>query len=57
LTAPALLTLAAEEVADGIDMDGETLATLILLRKELRRAEHAVDAMIDRFANAMRGSN
>ena len=53
LTAPALLTLAAGEVADGLDMADETIEHLILLRKELRRAEQMVDMLIEDRAQKM----
>jgi hypothetical protein len=46
LSAPALLTLAAREVADGEDMEEETLPQLILLLRELRAAEKAVEQRV-----------
>lgn len=54
LSAPALLTLAAEEVADGVDMEPETIEQLVLLRRMLRRAETKVDTLIEERANQMR---
>ena len=43
LSAPALLTLAAREVADGEDLPDETLPQLILLLRELRAAEKTIE--------------
>jgi hypothetical protein len=43
LSAPALLTLAAREVADGEDLAQETLPQLVLLLREIRAAERTVE--------------
>jgi hypothetical protein len=51
LSAPALLTLAAEEVAEGVDMDSETIEQLVLLRKHLHKAEKEVNRRIEELAH------
>jgi hypothetical protein len=51
LSAPALLTLAAREVADGEDMAEETLPQLILLLRELRAAEKAIEQRVSELTN------
>jgi hypothetical protein len=53
LSAPALLTLAASEVADGEDLDDETLAQLVLLLRELRAAEQVIENRMARLTNRM----
>jgi hypothetical protein len=53
LSAPALLTLAAGEVADGEDLDEETLPQLVLLLRELRAAEHMVEQRVSTLTDAM----
>jgi hypothetical protein len=53
LPAPALLTLAAREVADGEDLETETLPQLVLLLKELRAAEHEIEKRLAHLAHAM----
>lgn len=53
LSAPALLTLAAREVADGQDLDEETLAQLVLLLRELRAAEGTIEERIARLTSVM----
>lgn len=51
LSSPELLTLAANELAAGTDIEGETIEQLVLLRKYLRAAEKLVDARIEQLAS------
>ncbi len=53
LSAPALLTLAAREVADGEDMEEETLPQLVLLLRELRAAERSIEMRVSALTDAM----
>jgi hypothetical protein len=53
LSAPALLTLAAREVADGEDLDEETLPQMVLLLRELRAAEQVVENRMARLTSRM----
>ena len=55
LPSPALLTLAAEEVARGEDMDAETIGQLVLLRRALSAAAQTVDSWISYRARLMAG--
>lgn len=53
LSAPALLTLAAREVADGQDLEEERLPQLVLLLREIRAAERAVEERISHVTDRM----
>lgn len=58
LSAPALLTLAAREVADGDDLEPESLTQLLLLLRELRAAERTIEDRVSELTRRMtdRGS-
>jgi hypothetical protein len=53
LSAPALLTLAAREVADGDDLDRETVPQLMLLLRELRAAERTIENRVSELTHRM----
>jgi hypothetical protein len=53
LSAPALLTLAAREVADGQDLESETLSQMLLLLRELRAAEATIEQRIAHVTQSM----
>jgi hypothetical protein len=53
LSAPALLTLAAREVADEEDLEQETFPQLVLLLRELRAAEQAIEKRLSELSSAM----
>jgi hypothetical protein len=53
LSAPALLTLAAREVADGEDLEEETLPQLVLLLRELRAAERTIERRVSELTDLM----
>jgi hypothetical protein len=53
LSAPALLTLAAREVADGEDLESETLSQMLLLLRELRAAEATIEQHIAQVTRRM----
>lgn len=57
LSAPALLTLAAEEVASGEDLEPESIEQLVLLRRTLRAAAERIDYEIDQRANKMKNTS
>jgi hypothetical protein len=57
LSAPALLTLAAGEVAAGEDLTGETLPQLMLLLRELRAAERTVERRVTEITAGMQGGS
>jgi hypothetical protein len=49
------LTLAAEEVASGEELDTETLPQLMLLLRQLRKAEKRVELRVGELAAEMAG--
>lgn len=53
LSAPALLTLAAQEVAEGEDLNEETIFQLVLLLRELRAAESTIEKRISYLTSLM----
>jgi hypothetical protein len=53
LSAPVLLTLAAREVADGEDLESETLSQMLLLLRELRAAEATIEQRIAHVTRRM----
>jgi hypothetical protein len=53
LSAPALLTLAARDFADGDDLGEETLPQLLLLLRELRAAEQTIEERIAHVTSLM----
>lgn len=53
LSPPALLTLAAMEVAEGTGLNEETLPNLVALRRTLRGAPETIDNWISYKAKAM----
>jgi hypothetical protein len=53
LSAPALLTLSAREVADGEDLQQETIPQLVLLLRELRAAERTIENRLSELSSAM----
>jgi hypothetical protein len=55
LSAPALLTLAAREVADGEDLDPESVPQLLLLLRELRAAERTIEERVSQLTRRMAG--